>query len=295
MPANPVLTPERFELEAAADRPGWGAPTGTIGAGAPTPPPTRVGSQPVEHGRTMTVGGTLTATGVLFALILAAGAFGWSQVTQTTQYVDTVTNQVVSGPGTNVVEQNTTSLPGWLFLAVLVGIGCALVAIFKPRTAPFLAPAYALAYGTALGAISAVYNNSFDGIVVQAVLATLGVFFVMFFLYASRIVKVTPRFALMVIAATGGIFLMYLVGWIATLFGADIMFWNQPSLLGIGISVVIVIVAALNLALDFDFIERAAKAGVPKYMEWTGALGVTVTIVWLYLEMLRLLALLRSR
>ena len=128
---------------------------------------------------------------------------------------------------------------------------------------------------------------------VQAILATLGVFLVMLFLYATRIVKVTPRFALMVIAATGGIFLMYMVGFVASIFGADLMFWNSPSPLGIGISVVIVIVAALNLALDFDFIERAVKAGAPGYLEWTAALGVTITIVWLYLEMLRLLALLR--
>ena len=91
------------------------------------------------------------------------------------------------------------------------------------------------------------------------------------------------------VAATGGIFVMYLVGWVASLFGADIMFWNDPSPLGIGISVVIVIVAALNLALDFDFIERAVKAKAPAYMEWTGALGVTVTIVWIYLSILRLL------
>ena len=97
----------------------------------------------------------------------------------------------------------------------------------------------------------------------QAVLATFGVFLVMLFLYATRIVKVTPRFVMVVIAATGGIFVMYLVGWVASLFGADIMFWNEPSPLGIGISVVIVIVAALNLALDFDFIEKAVKAAGP--------------------------------
>ena len=144
-----------------------------------------------------------------------------------------------------------------------------------------------------LGAISAVYNASYNGIVVQAVLATFGVFAVMFFLYATRIVKVTPKFALMVIAATGGIFLMYMFTWIASIFGANITFWNDPTPLGIGISVVIVIVAALNLMLDFNFIEKASQAGAPKYMEWVGALGITITIVWLYLELLRLLSLLR--
>jgi uncharacterized YccA/Bax inhibitor family protein len=288
MPANPVLTDERFHLDDPS-RTGWGAPTATLG-GTGTPV-TSAPAAPIERGRPMTLLGTLTATGVLFALILAAGAFGWGQVDQSSQWV---LNGVAVAEGTpGAVLENTTSLPGWLFLAVLVGIGFAFLGILKPRAAKFAAPVYALAYGAALGAISAVYNYSFDGIVVQAVLATFGVFFVMLFLYATRIVKVTPRFALLVIAATGGIFVMYLVGALASLFGADVMFWNEPSPIGIGISVVIVIVAALNLALDFDFIERAVKSGAPSHLEWTAALGVTVTIVWLYLEMLRLLALLR--
>ncbi len=283
MPANPVLTPERFHLTPEA-----GAAVDSAGPPPMAPPASRDGE------RRMTVGGTITATGVLFALILAAGAFGWGQVTQTTQYVNTVTNTLVDGPGPNVVQENTTSLPGWLFLAVLAGVGFALVGIFKPKLARFTAPLYALCYGTALGAISAVYNNSYDGIVVQAVLATFSIFLVMLFLYATRIIKVTKKFTMVVVAATAGIFVMYLFTWIATLFGADIAFWNEPSPLGIGISVVILIVASLNLALDFAFIERASAAGAPKYMEWTGALGVTVTIVWIYLEVLRLLSLLRQ-
>jgi len=258
--------------------------------GAPTEGvPAYVG--PEDRVKPMTLAGTLTATGVLFALILAAGAFGRGQVDQTSRWV--LGNQVVPEGTPGAVLQNTTSLPGWMFLAVLVGVGFAFLGILKPKLARFAAPLYAIAYGIVLGAISAVYNNSYDGIVVQAVLATMGVFLVMLFLYATRIVKVTPRFALVVIAATGGIFLMYLVGALASLFGADIRFWDEPSPLGIGISLVIVVVAALNLALDFDFIERAVKAKAPAYMEWTAALGVTVTIVWLYLELLRLLALLR--
>jgi uncharacterized YccA/Bax inhibitor family protein len=281
MPANPVLTDERFQLA----EPSAGAAAGGDTASLPT---YVAGEAPPKP---MTLAGTLTATGVLFALILASGAFGWNQVVQTSVWV--VNNTVVPEGTPGATLENTTSLPGWLFIAALVGIGFALVGIFKPKLAKFTAPLYALCYGVALGAISAVYNNSYDGIVVQAILATLGVFFVMLFLYATRIVKVTPRFALMVIAATGGIFLMYLVGFVAQLFGADIMFWNQPSPLGIGISVVIVIVAAMNLALDFDFIEKAVAAKAPAYLEWTAALGVTVTIVWLYLEMLRLLSLLR--
>ncbi|MBU6328668.1 MAG: Bax inhibitor-1/YccA family protein [Acidobacteria bacterium] len=245
-------------------------------------------------GPTMTVGGTLTATGVLFALILAAGWYGWTSVVQTSQIlVDANGNDVLDAAG-NQTYVNTTSIPSWLILALLVGVGVGLVTAFMPRIARVTAPIYALAYGLILGAVSAVYNQSYNGIVVQAIGATLGVFLVMFVLYATRIVKVTPKFALMVVCATGGIALMYMVTWIASIFGADIAFWNDPTPLGIGISIVVVIVASLNLMLDFNFIERASQEGAPKYMEWYGAFGVTVTIVWLYLEILRLLSLLRQ-
>jgi uncharacterized YccA/Bax inhibitor family protein len=142
--------------------------------------------------------------------------------------------------------------------------------------------------------LSHAFNLQWDGIVLQAVGATLGVFAVMLFLYATRIIKVTKRYVLVVIAATGGIFLLYMAALIASLFGADIAFWNDPTPLGIGISVVIVIVAALNLGIDFAFIEQASKAGAPKYMEWYGAFGLMVTLIWLYLEILRLLSLLRQ-
>jgi uncharacterized YccA/Bax inhibitor family protein len=282
--ANPVLTADRFHIPPETE-----VQTSAAAAGAIPPPPPAAATAPDE--KRMTVGGTITATGVLFALILASGAFGWSRVVQTSVWM--IGNQVVPEGTPNAVLENTTSIPGWLFISALVGFGLAMVAIFKPRTAPFLAPLYALCYGVALGAISAVYNQSYDGIVVQAVLATFSIFLVMLFLYVTRIIKVTKRFVMVVVAATLGIMVMYLITWVATLFGADIAFWNQPSALGIGITVVILIVAALNLALDFAFIERASAAGAPRYMEWTGALGVTVTMVWIYLEVLRLLAMLR--
>ncbi|MCD9623314.1 Bax inhibitor-1/YccA family protein [Rhabdothermincola salaria] len=293
--ANPVLTPQRFEREGATG-PGWASTAGPssgaatqAAAGTKAAGGGRFGSIPdVPHdGPTMTLGGSMTAIGVLFAIILAAGSFGWMQVDQTSEArIDPETGQEVM--------VNTTSMPGWLLISVLVGLGLAILTIVKPKLSPFTAPAYALAYGVALGAISAVYNAEWNGIVVQAIGATLAVFFVMFFLYATRIIKVTKKYVAVVVAATLGIFVMYAVTWIATLFGADIMFWNEPSALGIGISVVIVIVAALNLGLDFAFIEQASKAGAPKYMEWFGAFGVTVTVVWLYLEILRLLSLLRQ-
>jgi len=273
MPSSPVLTDTRFQAEMPHDA---------------------SGAAVAAQGPTMTVGGTLTATGVLFSIILVAGWYGWSQVVQTTQIVvDKFGNDVLDAAG-NQTFSNTTSFPSWLMIAMFVGLGVGLVTAFKPKIARITAPIYALAYGMVLGAISAVYNQSYNGIVVQAIGATLGVFLIMFVLYATRIVKVTPKFALTVICATGGIALMYFVTWIAQLFGADFAYWNKPTPLGIGISIVVVIVAALNLALDFNFIEKASQQGAPKYMEWYGAFGVTVTIVWLYLEILRLLSLLRQ-
>jgi uncharacterized YccA/Bax inhibitor family protein len=138
------------------------------------------------------------------------------------------------------------------------------------------------------------YEVQFDGIVVQAILATAGVFFMMLILYGLRILRATPRFVKGVIAATFGIMALYLVGFLFSLFGSGFSFWNDASLLGIGISVVICIVAALNLILDFDFIEKGVAAKAPAYMDWYAGFGLVVTLVWLYLEMLRLLARIRQ-
>jgi len=263
MPANPVLNDKRFEQVIAEG----------------------YGTEPVT--RTMTFGGTLSALGVLFAIICVSGWFGWTQVHQTTgTAIDKATGQLVT--------VSTTSFPGWTIIAALLAMGFAFATIFKPKWGPATAPLYALCEGAFLGAISAFYNQMYSGIVVQAVLATLSVVLVMFVLYVTRIVKVTPKFVLITIAATGGIMVMYLASWIFSIFGADITFWNSPTPLGIGISVVICIVAAMNLAIDFAFIEKSVNAGnTPRRMEWLAALGVTVTIVWLYLEILRLLSLLR--
>ena len=263
MAANPVLNDQRFERVIAEG----------------------YGSTPIT--RTMTLGGTLSALGVLFALICATAWFGWTQVDQTTGLaIDKATGQEV------VVS--TTSFPSWTIFAALIAMGFAFATIFKPKWGPATAPLYALFEGAFLGAISAYFNQLYSGIVVQAVLATLSVVLVMFILYVTRIVKVTPKFVLITLAATGGIAVMYLATWIFSIFGADIAFWNSPTPLGIGISVVICIVAAMNLAIDFAFIEQSVKAGnTPRRMEWLAALGVPVTIVWLYLEILRLLSLLR--
>ncbi len=264
--ANPVLSEKRFEATAQELEPGWAAPGRSGGAAAPPPAGSAVA--------TMSVDATFAKTILLWLLIVAGGAFGWSQVT--------------------VDPTGTVSLPGWIFVPLLVAFGLAMACIFAPRTAPFTAPLYAIAEGVFLGAISRLYEEQWNGIVLQAVLATLAVFAVCLVLYMTDVVKVTNKFIFVVVAATAGIFVMYLATFLLSIFGVDLTFWNEPSALGIGISVVICFVAALNLFVDFEMIRRMVVAGAPKQMEWYGAFGITVTIVWLYLEVLRLLSKLRS-
>lgn len=276
---NPVLSDKNFQEKAAGE--GWVAPQqGAFDAGAAT-------TRDTAQGRRMTIAGSMTATGVLLVLLVASGAFGWSQVDQSFQ---TITN-----PNGTVTVVNNSTAPWWIWAGMLGAFVLGIITVFAPKAARFTAPLYALAYGMGLGAISAFFNGMWNGIVAQAVLVTLGVVVVMFLLYALRIVKVTPKLVIGIIAATGGVFLMYLVAWIGSLFGADLYFWDNPTPLGIGVSVLICGIAAFNLLLDFDFIERASKEGYPSYMEWYAAFGLTVTIIWLYISVLRLLALLNQR
>jgi uncharacterized YccA/Bax inhibitor family protein len=266
--ANPVLNDKRFSATAEELEPGWAAPAKTGTATVPPPP----GAAPTTA--TMSANGTFAKTFLLWVLLVVGGSFGWSQVT--------------------VDPTGTVALPGWIFIPLLVAFGLAMACIFAPKTAPISAPLYALAEGVFLGALSKVYEQQWSGIVLQAVLATLAVFVVCLALYVSGAVKVTNKFIFVVIAATAGIFLLYFVSFLLSIFGVDLTFWNSPSPLGIGISVVICFVAALNLFVDFEMIRRMVVAGAPKPMEWYGAFGITVTIVWLYLEILRLLSKLRS-
>ena len=295
--ANPALSPQKFQQAIDEEQqPGWAAPGGaassaTAAAAAPAVAGTaRDGSglrPPMGEvtGKTMTYGGTFTATLVLFVVLLATGAWGWGGVTQ----IPGVTNPV-TGQTTYQI-----AVPGWLWPVAIVAMAIALVTIFVPKLARVTGVLYAATEGAVLGAISAMYNAQFQGIVLQAVLATLSVFAVMLFLYVTRLIKVTRRFQMTIIAAMGGILVLYLGTMLASLFGLDITFWNEPSPLGIGISVLIVGVAAFSLMLDFAFMEAAVQARAPRYMEWYAAFGLMVGLVWLYLEILRLLALLRSR
>jgi uncharacterized YccA/Bax inhibitor family protein len=244
----------------------------------------------VEYGAkysTFTVGGAITALGVLMVLLVGSAAFGWSMTDSPVPQINPATGQQVGGQ---------PSIPGIVIVGVLVALVAGIATAFRPKLARITAPIYALGMGLFIGSLSAVYNHYYDGIVTQALFATLGIFVAMLFLYATRIIKVTNRFVMIVAGATLGICLMYVLAFVAQLFGAQLTFLNDGSPLAILISVGIIIVAALNLAINFAFIEKAAQNGsVPKYMEWFAAYGVMVTLVWIYLEVLRLLAMLNRR
>jgi uncharacterized YccA/Bax inhibitor family protein len=231
--------------------------------------PTAIGSGE----RTMTVQGTVNRTGVLLLLVVGAAAFTW----------------------TSVMNGATAGIMGWVWGGAIAGLVLALVTVFKKTWAPYTSPLYAVAEGLFLGAISAMIEQRFPGIVIQAVSLTFGVAFALLLAYTSGVIKATENFKLGIVAATGGVFLVYMVNMVMGFFGASIPFLHSSGPVGIGISVVIVIIAALNLVLDFDFIENASEQGAPKYMEWYGAFGLVVTLIWLYLEMLRLLAKIQSR
>ncbi len=185
---------------------------------------------------------------------------------------------------------------------ILIGCGIggfivAIITVFKKEWAPITVPIYAILEGGALGGISYMYNSLYDGIVTNAIFLTVGILLSLLTAYRSGYIKPTENFKLGIFAATGGIAIVYLINFVMGFFGSSmgIMQIDNASPMSIGFSVVVVIIAALNLVLDFDFIEEGAEKGAPKYMEWYGAFGLLVTLIWLYLEILRLLAKLNSR
>ena len=269
---NPVLSDKVLTTASSAD-----AAMSTIDT-------THDWSAPPVPGKTMTIEGTARTSLFLIVLTIAAGAFGWAQVSETL-FTDDLTGQV--GVAVNYSA-------AWLFVPMIIGLIAVLVATFKPAVAAPASIVYALAEGTALGVISHVYDSRYDGIVVQAIIATGAVFAVMATLYSTRLLRPTPRMTKAIMAATIGIMLTYALRWIGSMFGANLRFWDNAGPVGIVISLVIVGVAASNLLLDFDFIERGANGRLPKNYQWVGALGLLVTLVWLYLEMLRLISKLRD-
>lgn len=184
---------------------------------------------------------------------------------------------------------------GLMFLGLIGGLITGIITVFKKNIAMYTAPAYALFEGLFLGGISSIFELSFPGVVVQAVLLTFGTAGGLLLAYRSGLIPVTENFKLGVVAATGGIALTYFIGWILSFFGIDIGVGLNGGIVGIIFNLFVVVIAALNLVLDFDFIEEASKRGAPKFMEWYAAFGLMVTLIWLYLEFLKLLARLQSR
>jgi len=222
---------------------------------------------------TMTVKGTALKSIVLALIVFAGAAYTWK-----------IFNESI----------NPSSIQPWMWGGLIGGFVVAMIISFKPNFAQYLAPVYAVLEGLFLGAISAMFNAAFaetaPGIVMNAVLLTMMTAFVMFLLYRSRLIKVNEKFTKIITAAVGAVALYYIVNIILSLFGVNLVMLHNSGPLSIGISLVIVGVAAFSLMMDFNFIERASEAGAPKYMEWYGAFGLMVTLIWLYLEILKLLA-----
>ena len=228
----------------------------------------------IATGEVMTVQGTVNKTGFLLLCVVATAAWTWGLAHSET-------------PG--------AAYP-WRIGGLIGGLIACLVTVFKKEWSPVSAPVYALLEGLVLGGISAIFEKSYPGIAVQAISLTFAVLFVLLLAYKFGIVRATRGFKLGVIAATGGIAVVYLANLVLSLFfHTQMSFLNSSSPLGIGISLFVVVIASLNLIIDFDMIETGARMGAPKYMEWYGAFGLMVTLIWLYMEILRLLSKLRRR
>jgi uncharacterized YccA/Bax inhibitor family protein len=219
----------------------------------------------------MTLKGTIDKSFLLLIVLMVAALWPWSQL--------------ASG--------DVQAVSGLMLLGIFGGLISAMIVSFKPTAAPYLAIPYAALEGLALGGISAIFEQKYHGIAAEAVGLTFAVLLVLLIAYRTRLIRVTDRFRSMVVAATFGIMLFYLATWILGFFHISMQALYAPTPLGIGLSLVIVVIAALNLVLSFDLIERGVAAGAPKYMEWYCAFSLMVALVWLYLEMLRLLALTR--
>ena len=229
----------------------------------------------------MTVNGTMNKTGLMLLIVIFAASFTWRKFFG--DFSPTTPGEIPPG------------VMGWMLAGGIGGFITALITTFSPRRAAMTAPIYAVFEGLFLGAISAMFEAKFPGLVMRAVSLTFGVFLIMLMLYRSGTIRATDTFKKVIFAATGGIALVYLVSFIAGMFGANLGFMHDSSLLSIGISLVVVVVAALNLILDFDMISQGSNARAPKYMEWYGAFALMVTLIWLYMELLRLLSKLASR
>ncbi len=219
----------------------------------------------------MTIQGTVTKTMVLLLLMTLSSAYTW---------------RLAAAGG---------AIEPWMAGGGAGGFVVGLICVFRKQWSGVLAPLYALLEGLFLGGISSIFEAKFPGIVIQAVSLTFGTLFALLLAYKSRLIKATENFKLGVTAATGGIVLIYLATVAMSFFSVQMPYIHESGPIGIGFSLVVVVIASLNLVLDFDFIESGADRHAPKYMEWYGAFGLMVTLIWLYFEILRLLSKLRSR
>jgi uncharacterized YccA/Bax inhibitor family protein len=236
---------------------------------------------PRERVSTMTVTGTALKTFVLLVFLIGGGAWGWASATQS------IPSDIGGGYG-----NTTVTIPGGFWLASFAAFFVAMFLVFNPRRAALLGIVYALLEGYCLGAISAAFNAQTEGIVSAAVLATVCVFVVALVLYLTRIVRPTQRMAFAVSAGIGGLILLYLFVSLVSIFNWTWLYSDQFRTVGIVVSLIAVVLAALSFTLDFGTIEAGVEAGAPKYMEWYCGYGLMVTLIWLYITVLRLLALL---
>lgn len=239
----------------------------------------------VVYGRldeVMTVQGSVNKALILTAMLVISAAFVWTRSFRAGSW------------GEAAIFLPELAAP-WMLVGMIGGLVVALATVFKPTWSPYTAPTYAVLEGLLLGGLSAQFEARFPGIVVPAVLLTMGTLSAMLLAYKAELIRVTDKFRSGLVAATGGIALVYLVSIILGFFGVEIPLIHGSGMVGIGFSVVVVAIAAFNLVLDFDFIEQGSRRQAPKFMEWYGAFGLMVTLVWLYLEFLRLLSKLSNR
>jgi len=226
-----------------------------------------------SSGGSMTIQGTVNKTAILLFLAIVAASYTWGLF----------------------LKGNVAAAMPWTAGGAIAGFVFAMVTCFKMEWAGVTAPVYAICEGVFLGGVSASFEAKYPGLVLQAVLLTFGTLAALLFVYKAGFIKASDNFKRGVFAATGGIALLYLATWILGFFGVHIPSIYGNGVIGIGFSLFVVVIAAMNLVIDFDFIEKGAESGAPKYMEWYASFGLMVTLVWLYLEILRLLSKLRSR
>jgi uncharacterized YccA/Bax inhibitor family protein len=227
-----------------------------------------------DDANVMTLQGTVNKTMLLLLLVIMPALYVWN-LFDTTQDISEI-------------------LP-WLLGGAIGGLITAMIIAFNRQLSAYLAPVYAVLEGLVLGGLSALMELRYPGIVIEALMLTFGIFAVLLVIYKLEIIKATENFKLIVVSATGGIAVFYLISFVLSFFSIRVPLINDNSMMGIVFSLIVVVVAALNLVVDFDFIEQGVARRVPKYMEWYGAFGLMVTLIWLYVEILRLLGKSRSR